>query len=48
LFYKISKRVDAYFKSHLSIVVDNPEVAYPNVNTVWAAFSKRFGYFYLT
>ena len=37
------EEVDKYFKSHLSIVVDNPEVAYPNVNTVWAAFAKRFG-----
>ena len=35
--------VDAYFKSHLSIVVPNPEIAYPNVNTVWKAFGKRFG-----
>ena len=38
-----NEKVDSYFKSYLSIVVDNPEVAYPNVNTVWAAFSKRFG-----
>ena len=38
-----NERVDSYFKSHLSIVVDNPEVVYPNVNTVWAAFAKRFG-----
>ena len=39
---KGAEEVDKYFKSHLSIVVDNPEVAYPNVNTVWAAFAKRF------
>ena len=35
--------VDKYFKDNLSIVVDNPEMAYPNVKTVWAAFAKRFG-----
>ena len=37
-----AQEVDKYFKTHLSIVVDNPDVAYPNVNTVWAAFGKRF------
>ena len=37
-----AQEVDKYFKTHLSIVVDNPEVAYPNVNTVWSAFGKRF------
>ena len=37
-----AEEVDKYFRSHLSIVVDNPEAAYPNVNTVQAAFAKRF------
>jgi hypothetical protein len=32
--------VDAYYKSRLSIVVDDPETAYPNVNTVWNQFYK--------
>ena len=37
-----NEAVDACFKRHLSIVVDVPEITYPNVNTVWAAFSKKF------
>ena len=36
-------KVDAYFKSHLSVIVANPEITYPNVNTIWKAFGKRFG-----
>ena len=30
-------------KNHLTIVVDNPSVDYPNLNAVWDKFNKVFG-----
>ena len=35
-------QVDKILKTHLSIAVEDPEIAYPNINTVWVAFVKRF------
>ncbi len=33
--------VDKYIKSKLVLTVDDPADAYPDVNTVWAAFENR-------
>jgi adenosine deaminase CECR1 len=37
-----SELVDEFYTYHLSIIVDNPDQAYPNVNTVWAKFQRAF------
>lgn len=34
---------DEYLKTQLTIIVDNPNEAYPDINTVWNTFTDTFG-----